>query len=106
MDKKLPPKKLKSNPNAYADLAKFIIDGASSRKSEDKSVCQMCAGHGLIGGWSGGVEGGYESEDCPACTYDHLETPWGEITGPKLALTYINKLINRDSHEISDKNGI
>lgn len=33
----------------------------------DAGTCLTCNGNGLIGGWTGGVEGGYDSEPCPDC---------------------------------------
>ena len=30
--------------------------------------CKTCNDKGIVGGWVGGVEGGYETEECPDCS--------------------------------------
>lgn len=40
---------------------------AAPPSSAAKPECAMCSGRGIIGGWSGGVEGGYDHQDCPEC---------------------------------------
>jgi len=42
---------------------RVVCDGAPKPPK-----CLTCNDHGLIGGWSGGVDGGYDSQDCPDCT--------------------------------------
>ncbi|MDB6080023.1 MAG: hypothetical protein JWO82_3770 [Akkermansiaceae bacterium] len=53
--------------DTHGDLHGVGWDRCESSATEALGDCEQCGGIGLIGGWSGGPEGGYEDEPCPTC---------------------------------------